>query len=500
MDTIIPHYMDGESVIEESPRHKTIYNPALGEPIAKVHFATPKLIEKTIATAKGAFPAWANTSPIKRAHCLFTFRELLIENETHLAEMVTREHGKTLDDAKASIKRGIEAVEHYTGLLSKLQGTFSINASHDVDVWSFREPLGVSVGISPFNFPVMVPIWMMIPAIASGNAFILKPSEQDPSSPHFLMELLTKAGVPKGVVNLLQGDSETVNALITHEDVQTVTAVASSAVAKHIYETAIMHGKRAHTFGGAKNHAVVLPDADMKQAAEAICSAAYGSAGERCMALSAVVTVGNDVKEALLSHLIPLTQHIRVDVGDAIDCDMGPLISEAHRERVLSAIDEGVREGASLTIDGRHFSHPLYPQGFFLGPSLFTDVTPTMSIYQEEIFGPVLVVLSVDTFEEAISLVNSHRYGNGTAIFTQNPSLARQYAREVSVGMIGINIPIPVPIVSHPFGGLKESIFGDTLMHADESFHFYTRGKTVTSRWSVASHTSFSLPQHTGDK
>ena len=412
--------------------------------------------------------------------------------------MVTRENGKTLDDAKGSIARGIEAVEFYSGLVTQLQGRMSSNVSNHIDCYTIAQPLGVCAGVSPFNFPVMVPIWMMIPAIACGNTFILKPSEQDPSAPIRLMELLTDAGLPPGVVNCIQGDKTTVDQLLHHPDIKAFTAVASTAVAKSIYTTATAEGKRAHTFGGAKNHAVVMPDADLNQTAQALVGAAFGSAGERCMAISVVVVVGNETADALLTRLTPLIYKMKIDAGDVPGCDMGPLISSAHRQRVLQAIDQGVLEGADLLIDGRAFQHPAHPNGYFVGPSLFDHVTESMSIYQQEIFGPVLVMVRVAHFEEALSWVNRHPYGNGTAIFTRDGFTAREYAARVQAGMVGINIPIPVPIVSHPFGGWKNSAFGDTHMHGADSFHFYTHRKTITSKWPEAGsdNDAFIMPTH----
>mgnify|MGYP006369306835 FL=1 len=495
----VPHYIDGLSIIEPSSQNNAIYNPASGDIIGRVDFASKALCDKTIAAAKTASYSWAQTPATKRVQVLFKFRDLLEKNSPDLARIVTREHGKTLDDAKGSIARAIEVVEFHCGLVSQLEGDFSSNVANQIDCYTFRQPLGVCAGVSPFNFPVMVPIWMMIPAIACGNAFILKPSEQDPSAPIRLMELLTEAGLPAGIANCLQGDKHTVDYLLKHPDIAAVTAVASTAVAQSIYTTATAAGKRAHTFGGAKNHAVVMPDADFKQAANAIVGAAFGSAGERCMAISVVVTVGDQTAEHLIEQLTPLIKAIRIDAGDAPNCDMGPLISQAHHQRVLDAVNDGVHEGAKLLIDGRDFKHPTSPDGFFIGPSLFDNVSESMSIYQREIFGPVLVLMRVTDFEQALALVNRHQYGNGTAIVTRDGYTAREYSQRVQVGMVGINIPIPVPIANHPFGGWKSSSFGDTNMHGKESIHFYTKRKTITSKWpeTVVGHESaFSMPTH----
>ncbi|WP_028389430.1 CoA-acylating methylmalonate-semialdehyde dehydrogenase [Legionella fairfieldensis] len=481
----VPHYIGGKAVVVASANSHTIYNPALGESIGEVYFADNSLCNQAIATAKEAWPGWAETAPVKRARILFKFRELLEKFQYDIAHLITQEHGKTLDDAKGSITRATEVVEFHCGLLAQLQGSFSAEASTHIDCHTLRQPLGLCAGVSPFNFPVMVPIWMMIPAIACGNTFILKPSEQDPSATIRLFELLTDAGLPAGVANCLQGDKNTVDYLIAHPDICSFTAVASTPVARSIYTRATAEGKRAHTFGGAKNHAVIMPDADLDQAAIAITGAAFGSAGERCMAISVVVTVGDHTADQLLARLIPLIKAIRIDAGDAPGSEMGPLISRLHKERVISAIDQGVKEGANLLIDGRSFQHPQHPQGYFLGPSLFDQVTESMSIYQNEIFGPVLVVVRTDNFDEALDLVNRHQYGNGTAIFTRDGYSAREYSQRVQAGMVGINIPIPVPIANHPFGGWKNSCFGDTNMHGLESINFYTRRKTVTSKWPV---------------
>lgn len=494
----IPHIIAGESIHESHGPQHVIYNPATGQPIGAVAFATPALCDRTIATAKEAWQSWSDTTPVKRARILYAFRSLLEKNQAELARLVTQEQGKTLADAKGSVARAIEVVELHCGLLSQLQGHFSANVSHQIDCYTLRQPLGVCVGVSPFNFPVMVPVWMMIPAIACGNTFILKPSEQAPSAPVRLMALLQEAGLPDGVVQCVHGDKSTVDYLITHPDVAAVTAVASTPVAQSIYTQATKQGKRAHTFGGAKNHCVVMPDADLDQAAQAIVGAAYGSAGERCMAISVVVAVGDKTADTLITRMLPLIQGMHIDTGDTVGCDMGPLISHTHRERVIAAVDAGVNEGARLLIDGRAFAHPAHPEGYFMGPCLFDNVTESMSIYQHELFGPVLIVMRVPDFDAALALVNRNQYGNGTAIFTNNGYCAREYVQAVQVGMVGVNIPIPVPIASHPFGGWKRSSFGDTNMHGLESVHFYTKLKTVTSKWLETDGTenAFIMPTH----
>lgn len=479
----VPHFINGQFYEEKNTAGFELYNPAVGEIIGRVDFASEKTCDHAIASAKAAWELWSETPPLKRARILFNFREGLEKNLLDLAKIVVREHGKTLEDAKGSVLRAIEVVEHHCSLISQLQGTFSANVAAGIDCTTFRQPIGVCAGVSPFNFPVMVPVWMMIPAIAAGNTFILKPSEQAPSPPLRLLELLHDAGLPQGVVNCIHGNKTTVDYLIHHRDIVALTAVASTPVAKAIYTEATSLGKRAHTFGGAKNHALLMPDADLNHAANAILSAAFGSAGERCMALSVVVAVGSNTADNLVQHLTSLISKIKIDSGDVPDTDMGPLISHAHRMRVLKAIDEGVQEGAELIVDGRTFQHPAHPQGFFVGPTLFDKVTEEMSIYQNEIFGPVLIVVRVNSFEEAIALVNRNQYGNGTAIFTRDGHTARTYSQQVQVGMVGVNIPIPVPVANHPFGGWKQSSFGDTPMHGLESIHFYTKLKTITSKW-----------------
>lgn len=476
-----------------------LFNPATGDQIGSVAIADKTICDVGVKTARTAFLTWSEVPPMKRARVLFQFRTLLERYQNDLATIVTREHGKTLEDAKGSIARAIELVEFHCGLMQQMQSSFSFNVAQNIDCVTIRQPLGVCLGISPFNFPVMVPVWMMIPAIACGNTMIIKPSEQDPSSVNCLVEWLMEAGLPPGVVNVIHGDRNTAEYLIEHPDIAAVTAVASTQVARSIYQKAVTLGKRAHTFGGAKNHAVIMPDADIADTAKAIVGAAYGSAGERCMAISVVVAIGDNVADQFIHHLKPLVQNIRVDAGESLGADMGPLISEAHRNRVLKAIEAGIQEGAKLVIDGRNFKHPHHAKGYYLGPCLFDQVHAEMSIYQEEIFGPVLCVVRVPDFETAISLVNTHQYGNGTAIFTQDPAYARLYMQRVQVGMVGVNIPIPVPIASHPFGGWKQSAFGDTGMHGTESLHFYSRAKTMTMRWTLdaSAKGSFSMPTHT---
>jgi malonate-semialdehyde dehydrogenase (acetylating) / methylmalonate-semialdehyde dehydrogenase len=507
MTNILPHCIGSEKIIEaNSPKHP-IYNPATGTIIAELGIASTAVCDQAVARAIKAFETWSETPAPKKMQILFRFRDILMARQADLAQIVTQEHGKTLEDAKGSIARGIELVEFHCGLLNQVQSHWTPNVSTHIDCSTMRVPLGVCAGASPFNFPVMVPLWMMIPAIASGNTFILKPSEQTPSAANFLLEYLIEAGLPHGVVNVVHGDKTTVDYLLRHPGITALTAVASTPVAETIYQTAIQQGKRSMTFGGAKNHAVVMPDADLDETAKALVGAGFGSAGERCMAISVVVAVTDALADALSHRLAGLTRAIRVDAGDRPNCDMGPLISAKHRARVLKLIQEGVDAGAELLVDGRDFQHTDFPDGFYLGPCLFDRVTETMSIYQEEIFGPVLLIHRVQSFEEALDFVNRNIYGNGTAIFTESGYYARTFSRLVTVGMVGVNIPIPVPIASHPFGGWKRSSFGDHGMHGVESLHFYTKSKTITSKWT--SHRAvpqnegteqlFSMPTHRGD-
>jgi malonate-semialdehyde dehydrogenase (acetylating)/methylmalonate-semialdehyde dehydrogenase len=493
----VGHFIDGRTVVGSGSGRAAIYNPATGEPVGETVFATQDEVQQVMAAASQAYPGWANTPAIKRARVLFKFKELLEINLEKLASLVTREHGKNLEDARGSVLRGIELVEAACAIPTLLKGDISSNVASGVDCYTLRSSLGVCVGVSPFNFPVMVPIWQSVWAIACGNTFILKPSEQDPSATLYLAELLQQAGLPDGVFNVVQGDRHTVEALITHPTVQAVTAVASSQVAEQIYLTAVQHGKRAHTFGGAKNHAVVMPDVDIASTADAIMGAAFGSAGERCMALSVVVAVGDATAEGLLARWQQQIPPLKIGPGNSA-CDLGPLVSAAHRDRVLGYIEQGLREGATLVIDGRDRVVPGYPNGFFLGPCVFDRVDASMQIYQQEIFGPVLSLVRVNSFEEALALTNAHPYGNGSAIFTEHGGVARQFVDRVQAGMVGINVPIPVPVAFHSFGGWKRSFCGDTAMHGEQSVQFYTKLKSVTVRWPEmgALTAGFTMPTH----
>ncbi len=463
-----------------SSRTSPVHNPATGEVTGEVLLASPGDVDTAVATAKEAAAEWRESSLSRRAAVLFAFRELLHERSAELAAIVTAEHGKVLADAAGEVARGLENVEYATGVPALLRGGFSEQVSTGVDVYSTRQPLGVVAGITPFNFPVMVPLWMCANAIAAGNAFVLKPSEKDPSASLRLAELWKEAGLPDGVFTVLQGDRDAVDGLLTHPDVAAVSFVGSTPVARHIYETGTSHGKRVQALGGAKNHMVVLPDADVDLAADAAVSAAYGAAGERCMAVSVVVAVGS-AGDALVDAIAARLPKLSVGDGASPGTDMGPLITAEHRDRVASYVGAGSEAGARVVVDGREAEVP--SQGFFLGTTLLDHVTPDMSVYTDEIFGPVLSVVRAATYDDALALVNANPYANGTAIFTRDGGAARRYQHDVEVGMVGINVPIPVPVASYSFGGWKASLFGDSHMYGQEGLNFYTRGKVVTSRW-----------------
>jgi malonate-semialdehyde dehydrogenase (acetylating) / methylmalonate-semialdehyde dehydrogenase len=476
----ISHWVDGKVVTGRSGRTGKVYNPATGDHTADVDLASVEEIDAVIQTAKTAFPAWRATPLSRRAEIMFKFRELIDANRAQLAQIISLEHGKVPSDAMGEIARGLENVEFACGIPHLLKGGFSEQASRGVDVYSIRQPLGVVAGITPFNFPAMVPLWMMANALACGNAFVLKPSERDPSSALFLAELLQKAGVPDGVFNVLQGDKVAVDRLLEHPDVAAISFVGSTPIARYIYETGTKHGKRVQALGGAKNHMVVLPDADINMAADAAVSAAYGSAGERCMAISMVVAVGSSA-EPLLEALRARLPKIKVGPGTDPSNEMGPLITREARDRVAGYLEGAAAEGATVIVDGRE-NLPA-GNGFFMGVCLIDHTRPGMKVYDDEIFGPVLCVTRVDTYDEALKLVNDNQYGNGTAIFTRDGGVARQFQFDVNVGMVGVNVPIPVPVAYYSFGGWKASLFGDTHMYGPEGVNFYTRGKVVTSRW-----------------
>ena len=476
------HCMGGEYVEGTSGRFAEVDNPATGEPVARVPLATAAEIDAAVAAASEAFPEWAATSPLRRARVMFRFKALLDDNIDALAEIITTEHGKVHSDAVGSIARGLEVVEFACGIPHLLKGAFSDNVATGVDMYSMRQPLGVCAGVTPFNFPAMVPMWMFPIAVACGNTFVLKPSERDPSAANFMAGLLAEAGLPPGVFNVVHGDKEAVDAILAHPGVSAVSFVGSTPVAEHVYRAGAAAGKRVQALGGAKNHMVVMPDADMDQATDALMGAAFGSAGERCMAVSVAVAVG-DAGDSLMERLAPRARSLKVGPGTDDESEMGPLVTARHLERVRGYIDLGVEEGADLVVDGRGFTLQGYENGHFIGPSVFDNVTPDMRIYREEIFGPVLSVVRMPDFDSALGIVNGHEYGNGAAIFTRDGDAARTFGAECRIGMVGVNVPIPVPLAFHSFGGWKRSLFGDLHMHGTEGVSFYTRLKTVTSRW-----------------
>ncbi|HET6625694.1 MAG TPA: CoA-acylating methylmalonate-semialdehyde dehydrogenase [Nocardioidaceae bacterium] len=480
MTNRISHWIDGRTTSGTSGRTSPVFNPATGQQTAEVELASVADVATALASASAAAKEWRHASLSKRSGVLFKFRELLHERTDELAAIVTSEHGKVLSDAAGEIMRGLENVEFATGVPHLLKGGYSESAGTGVDVYSIRQPLGVVAGITPFNFPVMVPLWMCANAIACGNAFVLKPSEKDPSASLFLARLWQEAGLPDGVFTVVQGDKEAVDVLLSHDDVAAVSFVGSTPIARYIYETGTAHGKRVQALGGAKNHALVLPDADVDMAADAVVSAAYGAAGERCMALSVAVAVG-DVGDRLVDAVAARLPKLRVGDGTDPDTDMGPLITAGHRAKVAGYVDAGAAAGATVVVDGREADLPA--DGFFLGTTLLDHVSPEMTVYTDEIFGPVLAVVRVDSYEEGLELINDNPFANGTAIFTRDGGAARRFQFDVEVGMVGINVPIPVPVAYYSFGGWKASLFGDTHMYGPEGINFYTRGKVVTSRW-----------------
>jgi malonate-semialdehyde dehydrogenase (acetylating)/methylmalonate-semialdehyde dehydrogenase len=480
MTTRINHWIDGRESTGTSGRTAPVFNPATGLQSGEVDLASAAEVDAAVDQASAAARQWRQSSLSRRSAVLFAFRELLSSRSDELASIITAEHGKVLSDAAGEIARGLENVEYAAGVPQLLKGGFSEQAATGVDVFSIRQPLGVVAGITPFNFPAMVPLWMCANAIACGNAFILKPSEKDPSASLLLARLWKEAGLPDGVFTVLQGDKEAVDAILVHPGIAAVSFVGSTPIAKYIYETGTAHGKRVQALGGAKNHALVLPDADVDMAADAVVSAAYGAAGERCMALSVAVAVG-DIADALVDAIAVRLPKLTIGDGAAPGTDMGPLISREHRDRVAGYIGAGEQAGATVVVDGREAQVP--QDGFFLGTTLLDHVTPEMTVYTDEIFGPVLDVIRVDSYEEGLALINANQYANGTAIFTRDGGAARQFQFDVEVGMVGINVPIPVPVAYYSFGGWKDSLFGDTHMYGPEGVNFYTRGKVVTSRW-----------------
>jgi malonate-semialdehyde dehydrogenase (acetylating) / methylmalonate-semialdehyde dehydrogenase len=485
------HWAGGAKLASRSDRLSEVTNPATGAVTARLPLATPEEAEQVIASAKAAFPEWRDASLAKRTRILFAFRELLNARADELAAIITAEHGKVASDAAGEVARGQEVVEFACGIAHLLKGSATENASTNVDVHSVRQPLGVVGIISPFNFPAMVPMWFFPIAIATGNTVVLKPSEKVPTAALWLAELWREAGLPDGVFNVLNGDKIAVEALLTHPDVKAVSFVGSTPIARYVYETGTAHGKRVQALGGAKNHMVVLPDADLDLAADQAVNAGFGSAGERCMAISALVAVG-DVADLLVGKIADRAKALRTGDGSR-GCDMGPLVTAAARDRVTGYIDAGVAAGATLVVDGREGEFDADGSGFFVGPTLFDRVRTDMSIYTDEIFGPVLSVLRVDSYEQAVELVNANPYGNGTALFTNDGGAARRFQNEVEIGMIGINVPVPVPMAYYSFGGWKNSLFGDTHAHGTEGVHFFTRGKVVTTRWLDPSHGGINL-------
>lgn len=482
--TELTHYINGEHVKGTSGRFADVYNPATGEVQAKVPLANASEMDQAVKYAAAAQPAWAAQNPQKRARVMMKFVDLLHRDMDKLAEKLSSEHGKTFPDAKGDVIRGLEVAEYCIGAPQMLKGEFTDGAGPNIDMFSMRQPLGVTAGITPFNFPAMIPMWMFAPAIVCGNAFILKPSERDPSVPLMLAELLEEAGLPKGIIQVVNGDKEAVDAIIEHPVIQSIGFVGSTPIAEYIYGNGCAAGKRVQCFGGAKNHMIIMPDADMDQVVDALVGAGYGAAGERCMAISVAVPVGKETADLLIEKLTPRVESLKIGpytAGD--DVDFGPVVTAQAKDRINALVESGVEQGAKLAVDGRGFSLQGYEDGFFVGASLFDNVTTDMDIYKEEIFGPVLCTVRASTYEEALGYAMDHEYGNGTAIFTRDGDTARDFANRINIGMVGVNVPIPVPLAYHTFGGWKKSAFGDLNQHGPDAFKFYTRTKTVTARW-----------------
>jgi len=495
----IAHYINGAVAQGSSTRTQPVYNPATGAVTGQVSLANVADVNAAVAAAEKAFPAWADTPPLRRARVMFKFLELLNQHKDDLARLITAEHGKVFTDAQGEVTRGIDIVEFATGIPQLLKGDYTEQVSTGIDNWTMRQPLGVVAGITPFNFPVMVPAWMFPVAIAAGNTFVLKPSPIDPSPSLFIADLLKQAGLPDGVFNVVQGDKEAVDALLVHPDVKAVSFVGSTPIANYIYETGAHHGKRVQALGGAKNHMVVMPDADIDQAVDALIGAAYGSAGERCMAISVAVLVG-DVAERLMPLLVERTKTLKVLNGTNLAAEMGPIVTDVAHKRITGYIEQGVKEGATLLVDGRNFDNTQAGEGcqngFWMGGTLFDHVTPDMRIYKEEIFGPVLSCVRVADFGQAVDLINAHEFGNGVSCFTRDGNVAREFSRRIQVGMVGINVPIPVPMAWHGFGGWKRSLFGDMHAYGEEGVRFYTKQKSVMQRWpeSIGKGAEFVMP------
>ena len=492
---LIEHFINGKTFSGKSKKRGKIFNPATGEQNSEVVLAASEDVIEAVNAAKKAFVKWSETPPLQRARIMFKYKELIEKNQDELAKIIVSEHGKVYEDAKGSLIRGLEVVEYACGIPQMLKGEFTENVGTNVDSWSLRQPLGVCAGITPFNFPAMVPMWMFPMAIACGNTFVLKPSEKDPSCSMRLAELMTEAGLPNGVLNVINGDKEAVDALINHKDVMAMSFVGSTPIAKYIYENCAKNEKRVQALGGAKNHCVVMPDCDLDQAVNGLMGAAYGSAGERCMAQSVAVAVGN-IGDRLVKNLTKKVEALKVGPGMDKKSEMGPLVTKEHLEKVKNYVEIGEKEGAKLVVDGRNLKLQGYEKGFYLGGCLFDEVKPDMRIYKEEIFGPVLSVVRVKNFDDALKLVNDHEFGNGVSIFTRDGDSGRTFSTKAKIGMVGINIPIPVPMAFHSFGGWKRSLFGDQHMHGPEGVRFYTKLKTVTSRWpsGIRSSAEFVMP------
>jgi malonate-semialdehyde dehydrogenase (acetylating)/methylmalonate-semialdehyde dehydrogenase len=491
----VNHFINGHEIAGTSGRSGDVFDPAHGSVAAKVALASTEEVNSAVAAARAAFPAWSETPPLRRARVLFAFKALLDAHKNEFAELLTREHGKVLSDAMGEVTRGIEVVEFACAAPQLLKGQYSDQIGGGIDNFSLRQPLGVVAGITPFNFPFMVPLWMVPIALACGNTFVLKPSERDPSASNLLAKLLKQAGLPDGVFNVVHGDKIAVDALIAHPDVEALSFVGSTPIAEYIYAQASARGKRVQALGGAKNHLIVMPDADLEQATDALIGAGYGSAGERCMAISVAVAVG-DVAEKLIAKLVPRVKALKIGNGLDAGVEMGPLVTGVHREKVTGYIESGVAEGATLLVDGRGHSVAGLEEGFFIGGCLFDDVTPDMKIYREEIFGPVLSIVRVPDFASAVELINAHEFGNGVSCYTSDGGVARAFARQIKVGMVGVNVPIPVPMAWHSFGGWKRSLFGDHHIYGEEGVRFYTRYKSVMQRWpdSIAKGAQFTMP------
>ena len=477
------HFIAGSMQAGDSGRTADVYNPSTGEVKAQVALANADEVDRVVQAAVAAQQLWATVNPQRRARVMFNFKALVEADADNLARLLSEEHGKVIADSQGDLQRGLEVIEFACGIPHLLKGEYTEGAGPGIDVYSMRQPIGVAAGITPFNFPAMIPMWMFGPAIACGNAFILKPSEKDPGVPMRLAELMMEAGAPEGVLNVINGDKEAVDAILTHPDIKAVSFVGSSDIAQYVYATGTAHGKRVQAMGGAKNHGIVLPDADFDQAVNDIVGAAFGSAGERCMALPVTVAVGEGTAEKLLERLLPEIDALNIGISTDEQAQYGPVVTAAHRQRICDYIQMGIDEGADLVVDGRDFSLQGYEKGFYIGPTLFDNVKPDMQSYKDEIFGPVMQIMRSDSMEDALGLASSHQYGNGVAIFTRNGRAAREFAQQVNVGMVGINVPIPVPVAYHTFGGWKRSAFGDANQHGSEGVRFYTKIKTVTQRW-----------------